>query len=158
MRFTLKALMAAVVVSALLCCVFFTLPAWLGLTLLAIFWLMAPAALIAGIVYGRGYGRAFSIGCVSTGGCIPFLWLYLAMTAIALLDSGEITLDEESAVPMKIGFGALFVLAGISGLVSMAVRWLSLRANQEPAVPQAPPYSVLYRRVTTVTDGQAPNA
>ena len=154
MQFTLKTLMAAVLVTALLCGVFFALPGWLSVLVLLFFWAMAPPALITGIVYGRGYGRAFSIGCVSTGGCVPLIWIYGSMIAVSLLGEGSIDLDDETTATAKIAFGVLFVLVGLSGLIGMAVRWLSLRmAPQEQSVATAP-YSVLQSRVTVVDEDQ----
>jgi hypothetical protein len=150
MRFTLKTLMAATLVAAILCCIFFTLPGWLAIVVLGFFWMLAPPALIAGIVYGRGYGRAFSIGCVSAGGCMPVLWLY----SLAIVADGSglsLSMDDESAAGMKIAFGLLFMLAGLSGLTSMIVRWASLRMQSRKELPsESPAYSVLQSRVTTV--------
>lgn len=151
MRFTLKTMMVAVLVAALLCCIFFTLPGPLAIAVLGFFWLFAPPALIAGIVYGRGYGRAFSIGCVSAGGCMPLFWMYLWI--IVAFGGGDlaVSLDEESAAGIKIGLGILFMFAGLSGLASMTVRWLSLKmaVHEFSSQPDAE-YSVLHRRVATV--------
>ena len=151
MRFTLKTMMAAMLVAAVLCCVFFSLPGWLAIAVLGFFWLLAPPALIAGIVYGRGYGRAFSIGCVSAGGCMPFLWMYsVIIVGIGGADLG-VSLNDESAAGIKIAFGLLFVLAGLSGLTSMGVRWMSLRmAARKESPSSTPEYSVLQSRVTTI--------
>ena len=88
MRFTLKTLFVAILVSALICCVLFALPARLTLIVLSSLFFLAPPILIAGIVYGRGYGRAFSIGCVSAGGCLPIVYLYYAYGLAMLLERG----------------------------------------------------------------------
>ena len=69
MRFSLKTLMAATSVTAVLCALFFALPGWLAVLILGSIGVFTPPALIAGIVYGRGFGRAFSIGCITAGGC-----------------------------------------------------------------------------------------
>jgi hypothetical protein len=160
-RFTLKTLLAAVSVAAVVCCVFFAMPFWLSLGILALFWFMAPAALIAGIVYGRGYGRAFSIGCVSAGGCVPIIYLYYAYAILLSgLDSIDLS-DGEGAAGIKLAFAAFFILVGLSGLTSMGVRWLSLRWQRKaepPRPPARPEYSVLQGRVTTIQMESTPVA
>ena len=109
MRFTLKTLFAAVSVSALVCCIFFALPGWLSLSILGMLWFLAPSMLIAGIVYGRGYGRAFSIGCVSAGGCLPLVYLY----GLAIVANGWDWLesaDDNSMLAGKIAIAIFTVL------------------------------------------------
>ncbi|MDP6556227.1 MAG: hypothetical protein QGG71_16280 [Pirellulaceae bacterium] len=157
MRFSLKTMLTTISVAAVFCCIFFTLPSIVAIPLLGLIWMLAPPALIAGIVYGRGYGRAFSIGCVATGGVLPIIWLYSTMAfAGAFADLTSLTVDKETAIYVKLSFGATFVLMGMSGLTSMAVRWLSLRlAEQQPGPAPAPiqspaDYAVLQRRVTTL--------
>jgi len=155
MRFTLKTLIAAISFAAVLCCIFFTLPAILVIPLLVLMWMMIPPALIAGIVYGRGYGRAFSIGCIACGGIFPVMWIYASMTMASLVtDWSNITIDNEVGIYLKVAFGASCILMGLSGLSSMTVRWLSLKFS--PAAVQAMPnrlpeeYSVIHRRLTTL--------
>lgn len=158
MRFTLKTLLTTILVAAILCCVFFTLPALAAIAILGMLWLLAPPAIIAGIVYGRGYGRAFCIGCVSTGGIIPVAWMYASMMLFSVISElNSLAVDAETAMYLKLGFAATMVLMGLSGLIAMAVRYASIRlAGQaelragQTAVP--PEYSVLHRRVTTLTD------
>jgi len=157
MRFSLKTMLTAISVAAVFCCIFFTLPALVAIVLLGLIWMLAPPALIAGIVYGRAYGRAFSIGCVATGGVLPILWLYSTMMfAGVFTDLSSLVIDKDTAIYIKLCFGATFVLMGMSGLTGMIVRWLSLRmAAQQPvpapALTHAPAdYAVLHRRVTTL--------
>ncbi len=158
MRFTLKTLFAAVSVSALVCCIFFALPGWLSLSILGMLWFLAPSMLIAGIVYGRGYGRAFSIGCVSAGGCLPLVYLY----GLAIVANGWDWLesaDDNSMLAGKIAIAIFTVLMGLCGLAAMGVRWLSLRLNknahaQEPSSPKE--YSLLHGRVATIQMGSTP--
>lgn len=159
MRFTLKTMLAAVSAAALVCTVFFALPGMISLIVLGVFWMLLPAALVAGIVYGRGYGRAFSIGAVVTGGCMPMLWLYAMFSGFAIIsdidfaDSGG-----EEVVILQIYFAVIFGCIAASGLVSMAVRWWSLR-QQSAATPVPAAHSLLHGRVTTVElQRSAPNS
>lgn len=155
MRFTLKTLMAAVTVTAVMCCIFFALPGFLAVPILGVFWLLTPPALIAGLVYGRGYGRAFAIGCISAGGCMPLLWLYSSFSVAGLAaaefdDMSAIVADDGTTKAVRIACGVIFVVVGISGLTSMGVRWLSLKMSARDATVESPEYSVLQRRLTTV--------
>jgi hypothetical protein len=152
MRFTLKTLFATVSVSALICCIFFALPGWLSLSILGLLWFLAPPVLIAGIVYGRGYGRAFSIGCVSAGGCLPLVYFY----GIALVANGWDWInsaDDNSVLSMKIAVALFSVLMGLCGSAAMVVRWLSLRLNRSASAPEPSSpkeYSLLHGRVATI--------
>lgn len=152
MRFTLKTLFAAVFVSALICGIFFALPGWLSLCVLGLMWFLAPSVLIAGIVYGRGYGRAFSIGCVSAGGCLPLVYMY-GVAIVASGWDGVMSVDDNGVLIMKVAVALFSVFIGLCGLAGMAVRWLSLRMNgngnaKEPSSPKD--YSLLHGRVATV--------
>lgn len=161
MRFSLKTLLATVCVTSVVCGIFFALPYWASLCILVLFWFLVPPTLIAGIVYGRGYGRAFCIGCISTGGCVPLLYMYM----VAIMFSGLDVLDEldaESAAGIKIAFAAATILVGISGFASVCVRWLSLRCSSEDtprsSKPASKEYSVLQGRVTTMKMTSTPVA
>lgn len=152
MRFTLKTLFVAIFVSALICCVFFALPGWLSVAVLGFLWLLAPPVLVAGIVYGHGYGRAFFIGCVSAGGCLPMIYLYGYAFLLNDWDWFEGT-DNESVLTVKIAVAVFFALVGLSGLAAMSVRWLSLRLKRK--ADECPPsdskeYSLLHGRVSTI--------
>ena len=158
MRFTLKTLLMTFSVAAVLCCIFFTLPPILAIPLLGLVWLLVPPALIAGIVYGRGYGRAFSIGCMATGGIFPVMWLYACVAFVSALGNvNELIADSTTSVYVKLTFGATCLLMGLSGLTSMTVRWLSLRmAAPQPVAAPTPSltpanYSVLQRRVSMLS-------
>jgi hypothetical protein len=149
-RFSLKTLLATVSVAAVVCCVFFALPYWLSFIILGLFWFLVPPALIAAIVYCRGYGRAFAIGCVSAGGCLPIVYLYLL---VSLFSSIDLPTDDNGAMVVKIALAAFSVVVGLSGLTGVGVRWLSLRSAKNAEAPRKPlpaEYSVLQGRVSTV--------
>lgn len=152
MRFSLKTMMAAISVTAILCCVLFAFPGWLSVTVLGLFWSFTPPALIAGIVYGRGYGRAFSIGCLAAAGSLPMIYLYIVAILVGLsgLDDVSISLDDDMTLAIRIYSGILFIFVGFSGLTSMAVRWASLKMAEKEASKSLPQYSILHRRIATV--------
>lgn len=153
MRFTLKTLFVVVSVAAVLCCAFFALPGWLSLIVLGTLFSLVPPALIAGIVYGRGYGRAFSIGGISAGGCLPFIYLYYSFAFSMSYINGFDDLDDESVLGIRVVFAVILFLVCLGGLAAISVRWLSLRANRKagkhrPASPGD--YSLLHGRVSTI--------
>jgi len=154
-RFTLKTLFVAIFVSALICCVFFALPARLTLIVLSSLFFLAPPILIAGIVYGRGYGRAFSVGCVSAGGCLPFVYLYYVYGLAMMFSDGDwlSEVDNDTMLTIKVYFAVATVLIGLSGLAAMSVRWLSLRLNRKDdklSASDPKEYSLLHGRVATI--------
>jgi hypothetical protein len=109
--------------------------------------------LIAGIVYGRGYGRAFSIGCVSAGGCLPLIYIYGVMAILSSGGDWSGSVGDDSTLMIKIAFAVFTVLVGLSGLAAMAVRWFSLPVKKKAIkqTPSSPPeYSVLHGRVTAI--------
>jgi hypothetical protein len=157
-RFTLRAVFLAVFVVAALCCLFFALPSFWSVGILFVVWLLAPAAMIAGIVYARGYVRAFCIGCVAAGGAVPMLYFYMLATVLA---SVEIISVYDEYADVKYVYAVLTAAVAVSGLVSMGVCWLSLRRNRrkgsvEPTQPS--PYMALHGRFQTFQIDTLPEA
>lgn len=153
MQFTLKTLFVALSVAAVLCCAFFALPGWLSLIVLGTLFSLIPPALIAGIVYGRGYGRAFSIGGISAGGCLPFIYLYYSFAFSMSFITGFDDLDDESVLGIKFSFAAILVLVCLGGLAAVSVRWLSLRANRMASKHQPAnrgDYALLHGRMSNI--------
>jgi hypothetical protein len=79
------------------------------------------------------------------------------MVAGVFTDLSSLDLDAETAIQIKLGFGVMFILIGLSGSTAIAVRWLSLRMQRQQAQPTSPAttgspddYSVLHRRITTL--------
>jgi hypothetical protein len=118
-----------------------------------------PPALIAGIVYGRGYGRAFSIGCVAAGGSLPMIYLYIVAIAIGFsgLNDAAISFGDDVTLAVRIYSGILFAFVGFSGLTGMVVRWLSPKMAGSEASNTGPQYSILQRRIATVEASIEPN-
>ncbi len=73
-QFSVRALLIATAIVAMLCFIFFTLPAWVGGLLLFITILLSLPATLAALVYGTGRTRAFAVGA-SAPTCIIFITL-----------------------------------------------------------------------------------
>jgi hypothetical protein len=90
-----------------------------------------PAALVSGVVYGRGSGRAFSIGAIAPLACFVVSLFGYAM--LGVLSVGEdlfsSTDDSEAIVSIKIAFGIVWGAVATAGFASVAVRWLCLRGQ-----------------------------
>ena len=72
MQFSLKALMIAMLVAAILCAILFSFPRWLTTLLLFFVASLLPAVLVTTIVYGECEQRVFAIGAATT-----YLVMYL---------------------------------------------------------------------------------
>jgi hypothetical protein len=164
MQFSLKTLMLVVLAAALICGIFFGLPVEISAIVLWVITALLPAIFIPWIVYGRGYGRAFAIGCTTSGMCIPVINLIL-LTFITDRNPIVVYMVSESAegewarqlLPFAIGY----VWMACSGLISIAVRWLLLERPQPVALTETPaqetraqeaptpqPYLILHGRAT----------
>ena len=119
MRFRLKTIFIITFVVAVACTVFFTFPDWLCLIVLACTAMVTPAALVAGIIYGRGAKRAFAIGCLVSGGWALWLTPILFYAAIA---GGSIDVDEP--ILFKLAFAGYYGVLLLAGAVSIGVRRL----------------------------------
>ena len=124
-QFSLKTLMIAVLVTAVLCCLFFTLPSSISAIALLILTALAAPAVVAGIVYGGGNVRAFAIGCAPPVGLVVFSVLRPFFLFNAF--------DGSEDLIMKLAFVGFAVVVGLSGLVSVGVRKWTLRQNSRVA-------------------------
>ncbi|HET6880520.1 MAG TPA: hypothetical protein VFI31_10220 [Pirellulales bacterium] len=122
MQFRLKSLFWLVFVAAVGCGVLFALPDWASCIVLAAVALMSPAAVVAGIVYGRGARRAFAIGCLASGGWAMFGMPYLLVTAFSNGFDGITEIDSDTALVIKIAFVAYYGFLSLSGLASVGIR------------------------------------
>ena len=86
--------------------------------------MVSPAALVAGIIYGRGARRAFAIGCLAAGGWVLFGVPYFLMFAFSDGFDQVTNIDAETAMNFKIAFVAYYGFLSLSGLVSVGVRRL----------------------------------
>lgn len=124
MRFRLKTLFLITSLVAVVCGVLFALPEWLSCLVLVAFVMVSPAALVAGIIYGRGARRAFAIGFLACGGWALFgMPYYLVVTFSDGID-GIMEIDSPTALMIKIAFVAYYGFLSLSGLVSIGIRRL----------------------------------
>jgi hypothetical protein len=123
MQFRLKSLFWFVFFVAAVCGVLFALPNWVSCIVLAAVAFVSPAAIVSGIVYGRGARRAFAIGCLASGG-----WTLFGMPYVAVqLQSGYdeiMSVNSETAMIAKIVFVAYYAVLLLSGLASVGIRRL----------------------------------
>ena len=124
MRFRLKTLFLLTFVVAAACGVLFALPDWLSCVVLAAVVMVSPAALVAGIVYGRGARRAFAIGCLASGGWALFGAPYYLAAVFSDGIDGITNIDSETAMLFKIAFVACYGFLSLSGLASVGIRRL----------------------------------
>lgn len=151
MSFSLKTLFIAVTVAAILLAIFFALPAEISTFVCTLISVVAPAGFVSWIVYGRGYGRAFAIGCTAASAILLFstsLGILLTMSLAGLgasegsamvptipvyqvqispASEGKSGLGSVLMVLVESPFPLGFSLVLLSGGLSVLVRWLTLR-------------------------------
>jgi hypothetical protein len=135
-RFRLKTLFLITFLVAAACGVLFALPDWLSCVVLIAFVMVSPAAMVAGIVYGRGARRAFAIGCLAAGGWVLFGMPYFLVTLFSEGLDGITEIDSETAIVIKIAFVACYGFLSVSGLVSVGVRRLSYQGRNRIRPPR----------------------
>lgn len=166
MQFSLKTVLGVIAVAAVACAILFVLPNRLSYCALFFVTLVLPGGTLGLIVYGRGYARAFGIGCAAS----PIAWalgalvpLYLVgfmqdFEALAILGA-----DDAKAPYIKGCFVVFHLLNGSCGLLAVGVRWWTLRADSPPKKPAAlragvltdKPYVVLHDRVRVPISDEA---
>lgn len=126
-QFSMQALMIATAVIAALCCLFFTLPGWLGAIVLLILILLSMPAMLAALIYGTGRMRAFALGTMPPI-TIIFFWLAgFGSGGLRFFASGFRGMDGEWGT--RIVFAVLTFVIIASGFVAQAVRWWILRRS-----------------------------
>jgi hypothetical protein len=145
MTFRLKTLFIAVTVAAILLAIFFALPLEISVLVCGMISVIAPAGFVSWIVYGRGYGRAFAIGCTAASAIMLFS---MGLEALLLIQSIQTLAVAAGTVGDWSPFGAIsrddadnagvfailftpfplgYSLVLLSGGLSVLVRWLTLR-------------------------------
>ena len=119
MRFRLRSLFLLTFLVAVACMVFFALPDVISVFVLAALAMVTPAALIAGIIYGRGKKRAFAIGSLASGGWL--LWITPLVFYVSVAEGGNISAEPVAA---KAIFAAFYGVFAFGGLVAIGVRRL----------------------------------
>lgn len=117
-QYNLKSLLGAMLAACILSWLFFVLPGEVGFILLLCGMLIIPSAVLAGILYFRGYPQAFAIGCVPP---LLLLGLFLLLEGPPMFRfRGGNDLEEKLAISIYF----LVVLA--AGAASAGVRWLAV--------------------------------
>ena len=125
MRFSLRALMMLTLLAAVVCGAFFALPGIWSVMVLGAVVTVLPGALVSGICFGRGYARAFAMGCLAVAWAPALYHLYMVVVLAAEgSDFMDIADGMEEATSLKIAYAVLFSLISLSGLLSVGVRWL----------------------------------
>jgi len=136
MQFRLKALFGLIFLVAAGCGVLVALPDWLSCLALGAVALVSPAAIVTGIVYGRGARRAFAIGCLASGGWALWAMPYLVLQIFSDGLEGITKIDHDGAVTIKIIFVACYGALALSGLVGVGVRRLLYQGRNHIRPPR----------------------
>ena len=140
MRFSIRSLLAVMLAAGVCCGVLFAFPHWLGALLLCLASFFLPPLLVAGIVYCRGMGRAFSIGWMSAeAGLFVLISPYMLMAGFAgaaEIDFSDV--DNEGWLAVKVCLVVLWLYGIASGFAAAAVRGLAIR-NRETAPARPAP-------------------
>ena len=153
MRYSLRTLMYVMLWASVACCVFFALPTWLCAIILGFFMVAVPGAIVAWIVYGDGYGRAFAIGCATATGILYGTFFRAGRFVFGDVIDAAIFDDD---IFIKIGFLVICVSIAISGCASMGVRWLIVRNAQTLPKSTSPPADVDSEQVVSDTIRESP--
>jgi hypothetical protein len=135
-QFRLKSLFTLIFMIACACGVLLALPDWICCIVLAVVALVSPAAIVAGIVYGRGARRAFFIGCLASCGWMLWAAPYFIVQLLAEGVDGVMSVEAEAAIWIKTVFVAFYAVLALSGLVSVAVRRLSYQGRNHIRPPR----------------------
>ena len=133
MRFSLRSLLFATALVAVICGVF-VLPGGWPILVLPPLLLILLAGAAAGAVFGASHGRAFCIGYLAAGSWIAVCaGVFLAFCVFLELPRGVRntvlgdSLDSEDLMVAKVALAAYFVTNLLGGLAAVGVRWTCLR-------------------------------
>jgi hypothetical protein len=124
MQFSLGTLLLLPVVAGCALAVLFTKPPNVAAAELFVIAFLLPAALTGGIVYGKGYTRAFCIGALFPVGV---LFCLCTIEFIGMLSPPAWDFDVKSLFTLQCLFGGGWLAAIICGCLCIGIRWLSLR-------------------------------
>jgi hypothetical protein len=121
-QYNLRTLMLVMVGVCVLTWLFFVLPGEIGVVVLWSGLFLAPSAVVSGILYFRGYGQAFAIGCIPP---LVMLGWFAMMEGDDLWRRGPgDDLEDKVAIVVLM----LVIMAG--GGVAAGVRWLAVWSRQ----------------------------
>jgi hypothetical protein len=124
MQFSLGTLLLLPVAIGCALAVLFTKPPNVAATELLAIGILLPAAFTGGIVYSKGYKRAFCIGAIFPAGALSLLFIYL-LANMGFSNSWDLSLF---LFMFECLFGGGLLLAIVSGGLCVGIRSLSLRA------------------------------
>jgi hypothetical protein len=124
-QYNLKSLLGAMLAVCILTWLFFVLPGEIGFIFLLCGMLIMPSAVLAGILYFRGYPQAFAIGCVPP---LLLLGLFILVEGPPRFRFGGGNDLEE-----KLAISICFLVVMAAGAASAGVRRLAVWAQPETA-------------------------
>jgi hypothetical protein len=131
-QFGIRSMLAVTLVAAGLFGVVFALPATTGTTVLTYANRLLVPLLIAGVVYGRGYSRAFAIGGLTWFG-LPLV----SQDDLTQMYNTAFTMGMTSVEPDRVPHLVRMLMAGVSGLLAVGVRFVSLPGPVPAPAPAA---------------------
>lgn len=158
MRFSLWNLFVFISAAAVYLAVAFTAPVMVSVFAQVLLSLLLVPVAVTGIVYDRGYGRTFWIGCVGFA-AVPYLMALSSSFTFGMLLTLEDLADatDEDSRSFVVVFAVFHTLTLVSGILAVLTRWLIERrrraASPNAAVP-LPPSSVPHRRLALQADRQ----
>jgi hypothetical protein len=144
-QYKLKTLMLVMLGVCVFTWLFFVLPGEIGFIVLLCGMLIVPSAVIAGILYFRGYPQAFAIGCVPP---LLLLGLFLLAEGPRMFRFGP---GDDLEEKLTIVICLAVVLA--AGAASAGVRWLAVWSQQPQIETKMLPGLSRERPTTTSADG-----
>lgn len=134
-QFSIRSLLVATAVVAVIVWVLFVPPHVVGALVMSLLCLLLPPAILAGLIYQRGYWRAFFVGAA------PWTVVLCWWISYLLVDAGNewidlFLMDADDALEVKLVAGPPLAIVLASGLAAVAVRWWSnRRAPHSTATP-----------------------
>src|SRR6476660_3640608 len=132
LHFRLRTLFIATAVTAALVWIFYVPPQWLGLLAIYLIYALLPAAIVAGIVFHRGYWQAFFVGMAPWAVLVIFCYTVQAFPFVAVSWPfiGDLwSSDPEQLFVDKALLAASIMLEIASGLVGIGIRWWAIKAQ-----------------------------
>ena len=145
LQFRLRTLFILTAAVALLAWMFFAPPQWLGMLAIYLLHFLLPAAIVAGVIYHRGYWHAFFIGAASWVG-FTWVWTFMGMPVWLGTTAGLwpsvfdpssediwtqlFATDADTLIYQKMQLGIPLAITLGSGLVAVGMRWWALRQGR----------------------------
>jgi hypothetical protein len=132
LQFRLRTLFIATTAVAVLAWALFAPPQWLGLWAIYLVYMLVPSAVVAGIVFQRGYWQAFFVG-MAPSVVLVFFWIISNVFPSYPpwpLNESPWTADPDQLLVDKVLHTLALGLAVASGLVGVGIRWWALHVQR----------------------------